>query len=372
MKNLNKLRLVLATGLALGALAQAHAANLAGDVISNTATVNYKVAAVSQTAVDSNPATFTVDRLIDLTVTADDSLPVLVDPGATGNQLKFTVTNLSNATIAVGLAVAQLGDGIDLSPALAEDDGLDMENFSFYVDANNNGSFDTGEDITVIPSLGPNDSVVVYAVAKTPDTAANGLNAGVSILVTALETALGNAVITENTGLDDPMVVDTVFADGNGPLPDDLTGDDDKDGKISAYSVYQVRSADLTIYKTSRVVWDPVNLFVNPKAIPGAYIEYCLVVKNDGTADASDVVVSDPIPVETTYRTGTLYAGLGGDAISCTAPTGGDTALSEAVDADAGAFATTVLQPKGVVTVTTSSVGQPAGRYHVVFQVELD
>lgn len=362
MKNLDKLRLVLATGLALGALTQAHADNLAGDVISNTASVAYKVATIDQTPVDSNTSTFVVDRIIDIDLTADNT-PLSVDPGSTGNQLGFTVTNQSNDTIDVGLAVLQTVDTTVLAPS-ADVDGLDMESFSFYVDLNGNNAFDLGEDITVIPSLAPGASMVVYAVAKTPDTAANDLFAGVSVLATARE-AGGGAVITETAGAD-TAGMDTVFDDGDGPV----AGDADEDGKISVFGAYVVASADLTIFKTSKVISDPVNLLVNPKAIPGATIEYCIIVMNDGSADADEVVVSDVIPPETTYVLGSLYGGATGDDSSCTSETG--TNLSDAANLDDGEFVAAVLPAKGTVTVRTTSVAEPAGRFRVTFRVTVD
>ncbi len=363
MKNPNKLRLVLATGLALGALSQAHALTAAGDVVSNTASVAYKVATIDQTPVDSNTSTFVVDRIIDIDLTADNT-PLSVDPGATGNQLGFTVTNQSNDTIDVGLAVLQTANATVLAPS-ADVDGLTMENFSFYVDLDGDSAFDTGEDITVIPSLAPGASMVVFAVAKTPDTAANDLFAGVSVVATAREAA-GGAVITETAGANTALM-DTVFDDGDGPV----TGDADEDGKISVFGAYQVASADLAIVKSSRVISDPVNLLVNPKAIPGAVIEYCLVVKNSGTADADNLVLSDSIPAETTYDANSIYIGLTGTDTTCDARTTG-TMQSDDVDADDGEFVAGVLPDKGDVTVRKTTVAQPDGVFRVVFRVTVD
>lgn len=363
MKNRNKLRLVLATGLALAALPQAHALTAAGSTISNTASVAYKVATIDQTPVDSNTAEFIVDRIIDIDATADNT-PLSVDPGATGNQLSFTVTNQGNSTIDVGLAVLQTVNGTVLAPS-ANVDGLTMENFSFYVDLNGNNAFDLGENITVISSLAAGASRVVYAVAKTPDTAANDLFAGVSLLATARAPG-GGAVITETAGADTALM-DTVFDDGDGPV----SGDIDEDGKISVFGAYKVSSADLAIVKSSTVIWDPVNLFVNPKAIPGAIIEYCLVVKNSGTANADDLVLNDPIPTETTYEADSIYIGLTGTDTTCDARTTG-TMQSDAADLDDGEFVAGVLPAKGEVTVRTLSVAEPAGTFRVVFRVTVD
>ncbi|MCC2637429.1 MAG: hypothetical protein K0Q68_1148 [Moraxellaceae bacterium] len=363
MKIRNCLRLALAAGLTMGALPQAFAATAAGVTITNTASVAYKVATIDQTPVDSNAAEFIVDRIIDIDVTADNS-PLSVDPGET-DRLAFTVTNQSNATIDIGLAVTQTATNTVLdSPT--DLDSLTMENFSFFIDLNGDGILDVGEAISVIPSLAAGDSMVVYAVAKTPDTAANALLAGVSLLATAREAA-GGAVITETAGADTVMTMDTVFDDGDGPV----TGDADEDGKMSAYGYFEVASADLTVFKSSRVVSDPVNNTTNPKAIPGAVIEYCIVVRNDGTSDADEVVVNDSIPAETTYVEDSLFGGVTGTDTTCDTPLLAN-ALSDDTDADDGEFVAGVLPAKGDVTVRGGSVAEPDGRYRVVFRVTVD
>lgn len=53
------------------------------------------------------------------------------------------------------------------------------------------------------------------------------------------------------------------------------------------------------------VISDPLNGTTNPKAIPGATIEYCIVVSNAaGSATASSVAISDPLPATVTYDSG--------------------------------------------------------------------
>ena len=44
------------------------------------------------------------------------------------------------------------------------------------------------------------------------------------------------------------------------------------------------------------------NGATNPKYIPGAVIEYCIAVTNAaGSASATSVAISDPLPTEVTY-----------------------------------------------------------------------
>ncbi|HSJ78466.1 MAG TPA: proprotein convertase P-domain-containing protein, partial [Erythrobacter sp.] len=58
--------------------------------------------------------------------------------------------------------------------------------------------------------------------------------------------------------------------------------------------------ADLSVTKVSSLISDPVNLGTNPKAIPGALVEYLISVANNGTAatDNNSVVVIDNGPAD--------------------------------------------------------------------------
>lgn len=66
-------------------------------------------------------------------------------------------------------------------------------------------------------------------------------------------------------------------------------------------------TAVLLIDKTSTVLSDPVNGTVNPMMIPGAIVEYAISVTNVGAAavDASSIVITDPLPANVTYNSGT-------------------------------------------------------------------
>ena len=62
----------------------------------------------------------------------------------------------------------------------------------------------------------------------------------------------------------------------------------------------------LSFSKVTSVVSDPINGISNPKAIPGATIRYTLTVTNDPIASdvASDTIITDTIPANTTYTFG--------------------------------------------------------------------
>lgn len=69
----------------------------------------------------------------------------------------------------------------------------------------------------------------------------------------------------------------------------------------------------LTITKRSRTVFDPSNQFSNPKAIPGAYVQYSLTVSNPSNLPitADSVVLTDSIPGNTQLVVAPVYASQG-------------------------------------------------------------
>jgi uncharacterized repeat protein (TIGR01451 family) len=91
----------------------------------------------------------------------------------------------------------------------------------------------------------------------------------------------------------------------------DTAGDTDaaRDGRHSDDGFYRVQTATITVTKTATVISDPFNGATDPKAIPGAVIEYCLQVANAASgATATNVVVSDPVPANTTFVAGSIFA----------------------------------------------------------------
>lgn len=67
---------------------------------------------------------------------------------------------------------------------------------------------------------------------------------------------------------------------------------------VATATYNQVTPVPLTASKTSLVVSDPVNAATNPKAIPGAVIQYDIGVNNPNPlpVDSNSVIVSDPTP----------------------------------------------------------------------------
>lgn len=275
------------------------AGTAAGSTITNTVTVNYQVGTVAQTATGASNA-FTVDRKVNLTVAEVGTTTTQVSPGQTAAVTTFTVTNTTNATLDFALVAAQQTGG---AGAHSNTDNFDATNVKIYVDTNGNGSYDAGTDtlVTYLDELAADASKTVFVVVDIPLGRVTNDVAAVTLTATGREggTAASQGVaLTETTGAN-TAGMDTVFADGAGAT------DAARNADHSAKDDYTVLAAALTITKLSTVISDPVNLGTNPKAIPGATIEYCIVVSNAaGSATANNVAISDPLPTTVTYSSG--------------------------------------------------------------------
>ncbi len=274
------------------------AGTTAGTVVSNTATVNFKVSGTPQTPVSHAPTTFLVDRKINLTVAQVGGGPVFVAPGSSDQVMAFTVTNTSNAPLDFGLAAVD-----DTLPV----DDFNPTNIRVFVDVNANGTYESATDTALFLDEIPADATrTVFVVSNIPGAQTNGQTAGITLTATAGEagaTSTQGAVVTQTAGAD-TAAVDTVFAD--------TAGDTDaaRDGKHSDDNIYTVATAAITVTKTVTVISDPFNGTTTPKAIPGAVIEYCIQVSNpSGGATATEITVTDPIPSGTTFVLGSIVAG---------------------------------------------------------------
>jgi len=240
----------------------------AGSTISNQASVAYSVAGVSQTGVNSNTSTFTVDRKINLLVAASDAVTTTVAPGQTGAVTTFTVHNLSNQTLDFALVASQPTGG---SAPNGGTDNFDVTSGSVtvYADTNTNGQYDSGTDqqITYLDEVAEDASRTVFVVASVPAAQVTGDIAVMYLKATAREgggASSQGAAITETSGAN-TSGVDTVFADTTaGPA------DSTRQGDHSAADDYTVAAAALTVTKSNTIISDPINNTTNPKMIPGA------------------------------------------------------------------------------------------------------
>ncbi len=282
------------------------AGTAAGTSVTNTAQASYLVNGVQQSAT-SNTTSFVVDRKVNLTVIANQPNNTQVAIGQTAAVTTFKVTNNTNATQDFLLSSSQTP-----IQGLFNGDNFDVTNIHIYVDSNGNGTYDAGTDVvTYINELGADQSAIVFIVADVPNVQANVL-AGITLIA---QVAAGGDVAAQGLPLaasvtaNDDTVVDVVFADNDS----DGAGLDlayNGQGRASLGYEITTRNVALSVAKSQLVLNDPINLALAPKAIPGAVVQYCLIV-NNGTVGtpASNVVLTDVIPANTTYVTNSLAIG---------------------------------------------------------------
>ncbi len=254
----------------------------AGASIENTVAVTFDVGGVTQTATGASDE-FVVDRKIIFDINASGTVSTVVAPGATDQVLTFTLENTSNDTLDFSIAIAELASGSPTTNADAGNDDYNTSGTIYYcVDNNSNNTCDAGEENVNVNDLAPDSSRTIWVYGDFPLDAPNGSVAAVNITTSALSSS--GAALTDDSGdADDATLVQNVFADSGN---DNVEVADDN---------WLVAAAVLSVAKLSRVVSDPVSGTTNPKAIPGATIEYCITVSNSGNGTATNVVVADDL-----------------------------------------------------------------------------
>jgi uncharacterized repeat protein (TIGR01451 family) len=285
----------------------------AGVTISNTATVDYEVGGINQTDIPSSPAgnsdpaggvatTFLVDNKVDNKVnllTAElAAAPTLASPGQTNAVFAFNVSNTGNTTQDYSVVATELGatNTVAFGGTTYTDD-MAATITGIMVDANDNGTMDdavfagtAGTISGLQPSVaGTDSSRTVWVLATMPLSAVDGSTSVISLSAATYDAGGG---LTASNAADawDTTTVQVVFADEAGS--DDVA----RDGTYSARGAYVVASALLTVTKSADVISDPFTTTGNPKAIPGAVIEYTVEINNSGSDDADSVILTDVLP----------------------------------------------------------------------------
>jgi uncharacterized repeat protein (TIGR01451 family) len=322
--------LLCASALALGVVADpAYAVGVAaGTSINNTAEVSYSVGSVNSTAT-SNTVSVTVAEILDVVVTVQTPT-VAVSPSATQQVLRYRVTNTGNGPETFRLVMNNVIAGDNFDPVAASP--------SIYLDSDASGTFNAGDAPYVVgtndPALSADGFVTVFVVNDIPAAVVDG-NVGRSSLTADARTGTGTPGTTfagQGVGGTD-AVVGTTEADSIG------TGE------------YVVAGVTVAVNKSQAVV----DQFGGTRPVPGARINYTVVVSATGTGSATSAVFSDNIPANTTYVAGTLRLN--------------SVALSDGADLDAGAFETT---PAARVRVNLGTLTQAGGAQTIQFAVTIN
>ncbi|MEO9634750.1 MAG: hypothetical protein ABJF89_13050 [Parasphingorhabdus sp.] len=127
--------------------------------------------------------------------------------------------------------------------------------------------------------------------------------------------------------------------------------------------LFDVTRANVSVTKISQVLNDPISGGINPKAIPGATVQYCILISNSAGPIATSLSATDTIPGNVTYVAGSMRSGA-----NCgTAATPED---DNAIGADEG-------DPYGAsasgsaVSISAASLAAPDS-FAVTFQVTVD
>ncbi len=294
--------MAVAIAFGISTTAAEAAGTAAGTTISNTATATYNDPGGTELTTPSNTVDILVDELLDVTVATADPGDMPAPPAGTNQVLSFTVRNNGNGSEAFRLTPNGTVGG----------DQFDPTTTSIVID-NGNGVYDPGIDIVYTPGsndpiLAPDTSVKIFILSTIPGGAADG-SRGIVTLTAAAVTGTG-APGTSFPGL----------GQGGG---DAVVGSSGADGVDQG--AYVVQNATVALVKSATIL-DP---FGGAESVPGAIITYTLVATVTGSGTLSNLTIGDVIPAGTAYRLGTITLQGSG--------------LSDAVDADAGEFASSAV-----------------------------
>ncbi len=310
-----------------------------GETILNSVTVSYRIGTIDQTPEEATNEV-AVDRKVDLTLARTDNTGVEVSPGAGDVAVTYVLTNVSNDALDFALAASNVSNGTASELVPTESDNFDATGpFAFYLDnplSGTVGVFDSADTlVTHLNALASGDSAIIHVVADIPLSLNTDDRAAITLTATARQNdaaaTLGGAFTVASTNSVDPMVVDTVYADSS------ASGQTAGDGAAFDTDDFYILAAGLTASKSSRIVAGAFAGDTSGTNLPGSTIEYCILVANAaGSATASNVTISDTLPIEVTYDAG--YGVAVGGADCNTAGSGSGSQAGGVVSATIGSL----------------------------------
>jgi len=295
-----------------------------GTSISNTASLSYAIGAGPITSATSNTVSFTVDNKVNVLVAG--GVITSASAGQTGALTPFTVTNNGNATQGYDLVAMNAVPGAYTVNATSITDNFDPSAaLTIYLDNGAgagtacdgvlNGTEGTAA-VTGIPTLAPGATACLLVATDIPASPNPGSNNGDAAVVSLHAATLwpnpivpaeepGGAVAGNpvNPGTYPPGAntagIDVVFADAAGVI----AGDSASDGAHSTYGAFSISGVNVTLTKTVTSVVDPSG---GPVAMPGAVMSYQIAVAVSGSGTATGLVITDPLPAQTTYVAGSI------------------------------------------------------------------
>jgi uncharacterized repeat protein (TIGR01451 family) len=319
-----------------------HVFAVAGDVISNTATVNY-IYQGNPLVQESSPTgniltgvgngiatTFVEDRRINFSVVSSDAAAIDVASSQSQAVLSFTVTNNGNASQDFLLTAVNTSP----SPFAANTDNFDPATMQVFVEQGSNAGYLLAEDTEVfIDELAVGASAVVYVVATIP-VASIGDAAAVALIAQVAEggaAGQGAVISNDDNGNISPAgsynngalnivtgtvsstpntpAMETVFNDPVASNPEDVDSAGAQDiasnGQHSDTGLFLVQTAPAPVVTLNKIV-TVIDTLGGTDPHAGATLRYQIDVVVGGTSNVNNLVITDPIPVNTSYVVSSL------------------------------------------------------------------
>jgi uncharacterized repeat protein (TIGR01451 family) len=312
------------------------AGTTAGTTITTTAAVTFVQDGVNHTMTAGS--SFIVDRALNVLVTKNSDVNTAPTPSNVA--LSFLVSNTSNTTLRLALSAVSKATNT-----------WTMSNVRIFRDNNSGSTWDAGDtlynDASTFGDLASNISITVLIVADTPAGLTINQTALYDLVATAVDAGTLNAS-APTTG-PDTSGVDTVFLD----IAGSAAGDAARDGKHSATGVFSISDSALNVVLNKTVA--VLDQWGGSLAIPGATLRYTIAATTTGGGTANNVVVSDPLPVNTTFIANSLRLN--------------NTALTDIADTDAGDFGATT---QNTVTVKLGNLTSSSGIQTITFDVKIN
>ena len=169
-------------------------------------------------------------------------------------------------------------------------------------------------DGSPVSSINPGTAYFVRADVTDPFGAYDVTNTRLTINAASGEVPVSLAVMSSVNTTPSTVTVEYPYTTASDAQSGDwlftVRADEGYEGtvfNVRTVTVPLLQPAQLTMNKSLQVTQDPVNGSANPKAIPGALIEYQLTVTNtgEGTADTDTVTITDSLPADTAFFVGT-------------------------------------------------------------------
>ncbi len=321
--------MMLAAAVLLSAVSAHALGTAAGTVIQNRAMATFDVGAVSNLTAYSLTVSTTVDELVDVAVgNAGAGTTFVFSLPASSQPLLFTVTNNGNGTESFGLSFTEsAADDFDTDPAAAFPAEI-------YVD-NGDAIFTTADGASAYGSsltLAADETVGIWVVQDIP-AGAGSVGDVAAITLSAVHMHAPFSTV--------PGTVYTGQGDGGG-LTDAVLGANGGAGSVT--KAYQLALTAFSMLKSSAVL----NTLGGTEPVPGATVTYTIQFWVTGSGGVSNLVVTDPVPANTTFVPASITAG----------PIAADSA---------GLIGSTVT-----VSYASTTISAVAGTQTVTFEVTID